>query len=52
MRVVSMPQMVLSSTMDAESTVLVRDYVNELMVCVVSFLSITVRTDGKTIDLC
>lgn len=28
---VSMPQMVVTSTMDAESTLLVRDYVNELM---------------------
>lgn len=33
---VSLPQMVASSTMDAESIGLVRDYVNELMTCVVS----------------
>jgi len=33
---VSLPQMVASSTMDAESVGLVRDYVNELLTCVVS----------------
>lgn len=32
---VSLPQMVASSTMDAESVGLVRDYVNELLTCVV-----------------
>lgn len=33
---VSLPQMVSSSTMDAESVGLVRDYVNELLMYVVS----------------
>lgn len=36
---VSLPQMVASSTMDAESVGLVRDYVNELLTCVVLYLS-------------
>ena len=34
---VSLPQMIASSTMDAESAGLVRDYVNELFVWVSSF---------------
>lgn len=39
MRIVSLPGMIAQSSLDPESVGLVRDYVNELLQYVVSFLS-------------
>lgn len=58
---VSLPQMVASSHMDAESVALVRDYANELMVyvrtctaailCILTSSIIKIHDEGATSDI-